>query len=122
MNVVSQIPFVASATALALVLTIARPLAASADDVVPPRCPPPSQRRAGHKAFLIGRAYGTQSYSCLPSQGVIKWLPAGPQATVFDADGIQILTHYLSPNPEESGTRGRRGGIRATPAPSGPAC
>ena len=104
MNVSRQIPFVASATALALALTIARPLAAPPDGVVPPPVPGILEAPSGHTAFLIGRAYGTQSYSCLPSQGVIKWLPAGPQATVFDADGRQILTHYLSPNPEESGT------------------
>ena len=104
MNVPRQIPFVASATALALALTVARPLAAPPDVVVPPPVPGTLEAPSGHTAFLIGRAYGTQSYSCLPSQGVIKWLPAGPQATVFDADGKQILTHYLSPNPEESGT------------------
>ena len=104
MNARCQSPFVASATALALVLTIARPQAATHDDVVPPPVPATLEVLSGHTAFLIGRAIGTQSYSCLPSQGALKWVPAGPQATVFDADGQQILTHYLSPNPEESGT------------------
>jgi len=28
----------------------------------------------------------------------------GPQATLFNDDGMQIITHFLSPNPEENGT------------------
>jgi len=27
----------------------------------------------------------------------------GPQATLFNDDGIQIITHFLSPNPDEGG-------------------
>jgi hypothetical protein len=28
-----------------------------------------------------------------------SWVPFGPQATLFDADGEQVLTHFLSPTP-----------------------
>jgi hypothetical protein len=30
----------------------------------------------------------------------------GPQATLFNDDGMQIITHFLSPNPEEGGMAG----------------
>ena len=103
MNASRRILFVTSATALALALNTTRPQAAPGD-VVPPPVPGNLEVPAGQRAFLIGRAFGTQNYSCLPADGTIKWVPAGPQATVFDAAGEQILTHYLSANPEESGT------------------
>jgi hypothetical protein len=57
---------------------------------------------AGSKAFLIGHAVGTQNYICLPDGAGAKWVLFGPQATVFDDHGRQLMTHFLSPNPAES--------------------
>jgi Protein of unknown function (DUF3455) len=55
---------------------------------------------AGNTAFLEGRAVGTQNYICLPS----GWTFFGPQATLFNDLNEQVITHFLSPNPDESGT------------------
>jgi hypothetical protein len=59
---------------------------------------------AGNKAFLEGHAVGTQDYICLPSGSGFAWTFFGPQATLFKDNTKQIITHFLSPNPDESGT------------------
>ena len=75
-----------------------RPVPVPGDLVVP----------EGHRPFLSARAFGTQNYICLPSpSGALVWTPAGPQATLFDDDARQVLTHYLSPNPDENGRPAR---------------
>lgn len=53
---------------------------------------------AGHKPFLWGRAVGTQNYICLPAESDYAWVLFGPQATLFNDDKTQIITHFLSPN------------------------
>ncbi len=55
----------------------------------------------GYKLFLTTHASGTQNYVCMPSPSGVAWTFHGPQATVFDDRGEQVLTHYLSPNPGE---------------------
>ena len=55
---------------------------------------------AGHTLSLRGRAIGTQNYLCLPTDSGFGWVLFGPQATLFRF-GRQIITHFLSPNPEE---------------------
>ena len=61
---------------------------------------------ADHKLFLVGHAVGTQNYICTPgpTPSGYDWFFVGPQATVFDGDGRQILTHYQSKNPFRTGT------------------
>jgi hypothetical protein len=59
---------------------------------------------AGNKAYLEGHAFGTQNYSCLPSGSGFAWILFGPQANLFDDDDELVITHFLSPNPFESGT------------------
>ena len=51
-----------------LTLAIALLLPAN-DTVTPPPVPSDLVVPAGKKAFLIGHAYGTQNYLCLPSTG-----------------------------------------------------
>jgi len=92
-----------STAVLAAVLTIALPHPARAQ-VTPPPVPGNLQVDPGHQAFLIGHAYGTQNYVCLPSGTGFSWILYGPQATLFDEDGDQQITHFLSPNPDEGGT------------------
>ena len=46
-------------------------------------------------------AVGTQDYICLPS----GWTPFGPQAIPFNDDSKQIITHFLSPNPDRDDMR-----------------
>jgi len=83
-------------------LAAAAPFAAMATNVKPPKVPDTLAVPAGSKAFLIGHAVGTQNYICLPDGSGAKWVLFGPQATVFDDHGRQLMTHFLSPNPAES--------------------
>jgi hypothetical protein len=83
-------------------LAIAASAAAIAGGVTPPAVPSNLVVPQGAMAFRIGHAVGTQQYVCLPSGEAAKWVLFGPQATVFDEDGQQIMTHFLSPNPLES--------------------
>lgn len=92
------------ATVLAVALTIALPRAAAGDEITPPPVPDGLNPPAGSTAFLIGHASGTQNYVCLPSDAGFAWTLVGPQATLFDDDNAQIITHFLSPNPAENGT------------------
>jgi len=59
---------------------------------------------AGNTAFLEGHAVGTQNYICLPSGAGFAWTFFAPQATLFDDDDEQVITHFLSPNPHEADT------------------
>jgi hypothetical protein len=90
--------------ALAAALTVSRPQLAHADHVTPPPVPANIQVPDGNKAFLEGDAIGTQDYICLPSGSGFAWTFFGPQATLFNDDDKQVITHFLSPNPFESGT------------------
>jgi hypothetical protein len=92
------------ATALIAAATILAPRTAHADHVVPPTVPANLQAPAGTRAFLAGHAEGTQAYICLPSGSGFAWTFFGPQATLFADNERQIITHFLSPNPEEGGT------------------
>jgi Protein of unknown function (DUF3455) len=90
--------------ALAAAFTVSRPQLAHADHVTPPPVPANIQVSAGNKAFLEGHAIGTQDYICLPSGSGFAWTFFGPQATLFNDDDKQVITHFLSPNPFEGGT------------------
>jgi len=49
--------------------------------------------------FLVGHAVGTQGYVCVAVGAVYNWVPFGPQATLFDVAGGQVMTHFLRPAP-----------------------
>ena len=83
----------------------------SAYVITVPAVPANIQVPAGNTVFLRGEATGTQNYVCLPSASGFAWRFVSPQATLFinfEWFGRdirqQITTHFLSPNPEESGT------------------
>ena len=95
---------IAYAAALAVTFAVSRPQLAHADQVTPPPVPANLQVEAGHQAFLAGHAVGTQNYICLPSGSGFAWTLFGPQATLFNDDDKQVITHFLSPNPDENGT------------------
>jgi hypothetical protein len=76
---------------------------AALDDVTPPPVPDTLRVDAGHEAFSMAHAYGTQNYICLPSGAGMAWTLFGPQATLFDG-ADQVITHFLSGNPLENGT------------------
>jgi lipid-A-disaccharide synthase-like uncharacterized protein len=90
--------------ALAVAFTVALLPPIAAADIVPPPVPPNLQVPAGNQAFREGHAIGTQNYICLPSDGSVAWTLVGPQATLFTHRFRQVITHFLSPNPDESGT------------------
>jgi hypothetical protein len=52
----------------------------------------------------VGHAAGTQNYVCLPSGDTFRYALFTPQATLFNDDMEEIMTHYFGPNPDEGGT------------------
>jgi len=97
-----RILLTACGIALALALTVSQPQSARAGRVTPPDVPAILQVPPGNHPFRQAHAVGTQDYVCLST----GWAsPAyGPQATLFNDDNDQIMTHFLSPNPDESNT------------------
>ena len=91
-----RILLIACGTALTLALTVLLPQSARAHKVAPPDVPDIIQVPPGNRLFREGHAVGTQNYVCLST----GWAsPAyGPQATLFNDDDDQIITHFLSPN------------------------
>ena len=53
----------------------------------------------GYRLFIAGHAVGTQGYVCVAVGSRYRWAPFRPQATLFNAEGQQILMHFLSPTP-----------------------
>jgi len=89
----------ASAACLAAAVTGALPQPARAQHVTPP--PVPFDLRvdpAENVAFLVGHAVGTQNYICLPSASGFMFVLFTPEATLFDDNDKQIITHFFSPN------------------------
>jgi len=92
-----------AAVAVAFTVALLRPAYAD-DEIVLPHVPANLKVPQGHKVFLEGHAVGTQDYICLPSENSesgFSWTFFGPQATLFNDHEQQIITHFLSPNPDE---------------------
>ena len=76
---------------------------AGAQKISSPDTPTTITPDQGNSAFLVGHAYGTQGYVCLPTSLGASWTVnnARPEATLFSTvfgQDIQIITHFLSPN------------------------
>jgi len=88
----------------ALVAACAVSLSAhAAGNVTPPSVPPELQVDQGNHAFLVGHALGTQNYVCVPSAASatgVAYVLFTPQATLYNDDGREIITHFFSPNPD----------------------
>ncbi len=98
----SSKPFLAALIGACLA---AAPTTIHAHDVSPPSVPPKLEVGTGYRPYLVGHAVGTQNYVCVPNPGGgFMWTLYGPQATLFDDDGSQLTTHFLSPNPDEGET------------------
>jgi len=93
----------ALAPAFAAALMAITPGTAVAQRIAAPAVPTTLQIPAGNRPFLLGHATGTQNYICLPSGSGFNWTLVGPQATLFNDDDRQVITHFLSPNPDEGG-------------------
>jgi hypothetical protein len=65
----------------------------------PPPVPDEIQVPSGYTPYLAAHAVGTQGYVCVAIGSAFSWTPFGPQATLFNQDNEQILTHFLSPTP-----------------------
>jgi hypothetical protein len=90
------------AAALVLACAVGTVTGASAQ-VTPPTTPTDIAVPAGNSPYLVGHAFGSQGYTCLPtSTGGTAWNPtARPEATLFtDLFGaqFQIITHFQSIN------------------------
>src|SRR4029079_9298294 len=72
-----------------------------AESATAPPVPADLRVPEGNRAFLVMHAIGTQNYICLtrPSAPGLGWTLTGPQATLFDDELGQQLTHFLSVNP-----------------------
>jgi hypothetical protein len=89
------------AAALVLGFALGTVTNAAAQKVTPPNTPDTITPQQGNTAFLVGHAFGTQGYTCLPSStGGAAWsTSARPEATLFtDVFGrpVQIITHFAS--------------------------
>jgi Protein of unknown function (DUF3455) len=98
-----RITLTVCSAALGVGSMVSVPQSAHADRVTPPPVPANLEVPAGNKAFLQGDAVGTQNYICLPSGTGFAWILFGPQATLFNDQREQVITHFLSPNPLEGG-------------------
>ncbi len=99
--------------AIALASSTAHAQIGITDLVKVPPVPTDIQIQPGHTAYLKGEAVGTQNYICSRAEtpAGVAWKLFGPQATLFlrfkwfnGEIRQQIMTHYLSPNPDEGGT------------------
>ena len=103
-------PAAASAVVASLLVAVAVTQPALAHKpIAVPHVPPNIAVLPPNRPFLIGHAFGTQNYICLPSGKEFKFKLFTPQATLFDDDGKQIVTHFFSPDPDDP-----LGTIRAT--------
>jgi hypothetical protein len=92
---------------IGLIILLAIAPAVTSAQVVPPAVPGNLEVPEG-APFLITAAEGTQNYICLLTQSGFAWTFFGPQATLFNPSGeqkTQLLTHFLSANPEDSALR-----------------
>jgi Protein of unknown function (DUF3455) len=99
--------------------TASSPQAANPGGITPPPLPDGmAPVPAGNELFLGTHAVGTQNYVCQPSGAGVAYVLFTPQATLFGKDGVQIITHFNSPNPDEPNTDPKvvapQGTIRAT--------
>lgn len=86
-------------TAALLAFAVGVPHVAGAQHLTTPPVPDAIQVPAGYKPYLMAHAVGTQGYVCVLVGSAFTWAPFGPQATLFNEDNQQILTHFLSPAP-----------------------
>jgi Protein of unknown function (DUF3455) len=88
---------------LVLATAIAAPQIARAErsqSIVPPPVPADLELSPDEfTPYLMAHAVGTQGYVCVAVGSAYNWVPFGPQATLFDKAGGQVMTHFLSPAP-----------------------
>ena len=105
-----RILLLACATTLAVGFMVSLPQPTHAQTITPPPVPDGLEVEAGNEPFLLGRGVGTQNYVCSPCDPTKLNCPLGvaftlftPQATLFNDQEEQLITHFSSPNPVENG-------------------
>jgi len=86
-------------------------------DIKPPKVPDILKVEDGNELFLVGHGVGTQNYVCAPSTTSVTGVAFSlftPQATLFDDEGRQLITHFFSPNDDPRVGPPERGTIRVT--------
>jgi Protein of unknown function (DUF3455) len=88
----------------------AQMIATEKTTITVPPVPDDVKVETGNEAFLVGHGVGTQNYSCQPCDPTKPNCPNGvaftlftPQATLFNDQGEQLITHFFSLNPFEPG-------------------
>ena len=107
-----RLMLVAWTTVLVVGFMSSQPQLAHAQNTIsPPIVPDGLGVEEGNEVFLLGRGVGTQNYVCAPCDPTKANCPLGvaftlftPQATLFNDQGEQLITHFSSPNPVEGGT------------------
>jgi len=100
-HIVSSIGVIGVAAAFAVAL----PRPARAGEIIPPPVPANvAVDASANVPFLVGHAFGSQNYVCLPTSTGVAFALFTPEATLLDDDGEQIITHFFGPNPEERNT------------------
>jgi hypothetical protein len=90
------------AAALVLACALGAVTNVAAENLIPPPTPTAITPPEGNTAFMVGHAFGSQGYTCLPtSTGGTSWTinPARPEATLFAnffGQSVQIITHFAS--------------------------
>src|SRR5262245_31642410 len=104
-HVVRTVPRVVTVLALVAGATVVPTQTARAQDLVPPTVPAGLEVPAGNQVYLVGHGVGTQNYECQPTgaPGHVAFVLFTPEATLFDDQPAQLITHFFSPNPVENG-------------------
>jgi Protein of unknown function (DUF3455) len=89
---------------LAIIASVASTAPRAEEHIVAPSVPAGLEVLGPYKPFLKAHAIGTQNYICAPAAtpSGLDWLFIGPQATLFDEDVEQRLTHFQSKNPDKA--------------------
>jgi hypothetical protein len=90
-------------TALMFTLATASTFGTSGPMVESPAVPSNLVVPGGLEPYLVAPAEGTQNYVCTVGPSGFGWTFFGPQAMLVNVGGEQVMTHFLSANPDESG-------------------
>jgi hypothetical protein len=91
--------------------------AAHAEDITVPPVPDNLNVDDGNEVFLVGHGVGTQNYVCTTSATSVSGFAFSlftPEATLFNKEGKQLITHFFSPNSDPTLKPPEAGTIRVT--------
>jgi len=90
---------------------------ARAEDITVPGVPGNLNVDEGNQVFLVGHGVGTQNYVCTTSTTSMSGFAFSlftPEATLFNKEGKQLITHFFSPNGDPTVKPPEAGTIRVT--------